>query len=214
MRPDEVGGGDGRVLGHAVQLEHRHAEADEELEHLGRDRRRARGGVAAAAQSEPFPHRPEHEHVPDRREHARLHRVVAHVGDLDPADAVGEAEAELEHQALEAGGVVGLDERDRVQLLPDARDREEDRRLHLAEVLVDRLDRLGEVQHRAGTDHGPGGEDPLGDVAQRQVGDDQVARVRRPAGTRFSEWTILSMQNAAFLLVSIAPFGGPVVPDV
>ena len=80
----------------------------------------------------------------------------------------------------------------------------------------DRVDRLGEVEHRAAAHEVPRREDPLGDVAQRQVGDDEVVLVRaacRRAAAR-ARLTMVSIEKAALALVSIAPFGGPVVPDV
>ena len=64
---DKVGRGDGGVLSHAVQLEHRHAEADEELEHLGGGRRGTRTGVPAASQPQSLAHRPEDDDPPDTR---------------------------------------------------------------------------------------------------------------------------------------------------
>ncbi len=61
-----VAGGDSGVLGHAVDLVHRHADAHEELEHLGRDRGGARRGVADPAHADPLPQRPVEEHPADR----------------------------------------------------------------------------------------------------------------------------------------------------
>ena len=74
-------------------------------------------------------------------------------------------------------GVVAPDQHAGMQLLPDPGHGEEQRRLDLVEVRRDRVDRLGEVEHRAAAHHVPCGEDPLRDVAQRQIGDDQVGRV-------------------------------------
>ena len=57
-----VAGRDRRVLGHAVELVHGDADADEELEDLGGDGRRTGARVPAAAQAEPLAHRPEDDH--------------------------------------------------------------------------------------------------------------------------------------------------------
>ena len=182
-RPDldlagQVQRGDGAVLGHPVELEDGDADAHEELQHLGGDRRRPRRGVAAAAQADALLQGPEHERVPDGVAHPAADRVVAAVGDLGPADLGRRPQPAVEHEALRAAGIVALDEDAGVQLLPDARDGEEQRRLDLTQVGGDGLDRLGEVEDDAARHHVPGREHPLGDVAERQVGHDHVARAR------------------------------------
>ena len=75
-----VAGGDGGVLGHPVDLVHRHPDAHEEAQHLGRDRRRPRGGVADLAHPEPVLERAVEEHVADGVPQPRAGGVVAAVG--------------------------------------------------------------------------------------------------------------------------------------
>src|SRR5690606_34696749 len=70
-----------------------------------------------------------------------------------------------------------------VDLLPDPGYREEDGGLDLPQVHLDRVDRLGEVERAPAGHRRPGGEDPLGHVAERQVGEDDVVAVDRPAVT-------------------------------
>ena len=63
-----VPGRDRGVLGHPVDLVHRHPDAHEEPQHLGRDRRRTRGGVPDLAQPEPVLERAVEQQVAQRVE--------------------------------------------------------------------------------------------------------------------------------------------------
>src|SRR5206468_1194332 len=87
-----------------------------------------------------------------------------HVG-----EALAEREPDPEEEPLQRIGVARADGDTRGDLLPDPRDAQEDRRLHLAEVLRDRLDALREVRRGAGRDRDVHAEELLGDVAERQI---------------------------------------------
>ena len=174
----EVAGGDGGVLGHAVELEDRHTDAHEELKNLGGDGRRTGRRIPAAAQTDALLDCPEDERLADPRQDPALHRVVATVGDLLLADRASQTNPEAEERFLEPGGIVATDVDAGVQALPDAGHGEEDGRLDFAQVQRHRVDRFGEIERRTGRTHGPGREDPLGDVAQREIGEDEVVGTR------------------------------------
>ena len=60
----------------------------------------------------------------------------------------------------------------------------------------------------------PGGEEPLGDVAQRQVRQRQVVAVRAAGRERAARRSAPLIANSTLATESIAPLGGPVVPEV
>ena len=61
----KVAGGDGGVLGHAVELEDGHTDTHEELENLGGDGRGAGRGITAATQADALLDRPEDQRFTD-----------------------------------------------------------------------------------------------------------------------------------------------------
>ena len=65
--PDRVESGDGRVLGHAVELVDRDPQAHEELEDLRGDRRCARRRPATPPQTDPLEQRAKDQWIPERR---------------------------------------------------------------------------------------------------------------------------------------------------
>ena len=169
MSAGAVEGGRPGVLGLAVDLEDQDVERGEELEHLARDRRGAAHADARAIE-------------PDGRfslsktsffasaywaSQVDRHRLVP--GAVlrgarcrSPAPSRGASSSRPSACAIlprDAG----------VELLPDARHAEEDRRLHLLEVVRHLLDRLGEVDAHAGGDRPVDREHLLGDVRERQV---------------------------------------------
>jgi len=169
-----VGGGHGAVLGHAVDLVDDHPDPVEPLEQLGSDRRRPRPREAAALQAEPFAQGPVQERVAEGVAQPGRAGVGAAVG-----HQLGPDPGRLAHPQPVVGpfqrGRRGHPDLDRgPDLLPDAGHGEEQGRLDLAQVVLDGLDRLGEVDLGAGGGVLPLGGDPLGHVAQRQVGQGDV----------------------------------------
>ena len=81
-------------------------------------------------------------------------------------------------------------------------------RLDVAQVLGERLAALAEVDDVAGAEAVDDRAEPLGDVAQRQVGEHLVVG---PVPERPRK---LSAAQVRLACVSIAPLGGPVVPEV
>ncbi len=86
--PGSVDGGDRGVLGHPVDLVDDHADAEEELQHLGRDRRGARPGGADLAQPDAVAQGPEDQRVAEGVQDAAAGGVVAVVGDQVVTDGV------------------------------------------------------------------------------------------------------------------------------
>ena len=172
--PGRIESGDGGVLGHPVQLVDRDPEAHEELEHLGGDRGRAGAGPATPPQTDPFEQRPKDQRIPEPVQQTGAQGVIAPVGHFLPADDPGQLHPEPEPDSFEGGGVAALDQDAGVHLLPDPGNREEEGRLDLPQVLLDGLDRLGKVEHGPAMGEGPGREDSLGDMAERQIGEDLV----------------------------------------
>ena len=142
------------VLGLAVDLVDRDAQRPEVLEHLGGDRGGAADGALRAAEPELVAQRAQGEHVGDAAGRESQRRPV--------------------RPALEPRGVRHLDLDGGEHLLPHARDGREQGRLDVAQVLRERLAALAEVDDVAGAEAVDDRAEPLGDVAQRQVGEHLV----------------------------------------
>ena len=96
-----------------------------------------------------------------------------------------------------------------VELLPDARDAEEDGRLHLLEVLRHLLDGLGEVDLRSPAVMGPWMVKTCSAMCEsgRYESAASVRGRPRASARRFAV-------HARFSCESMTPLGGPVVPEV
>ncbi len=160
-----------RALAHAEELHDRQAQALEEVERLLGDRGRGDDEHAGLVEAEPRADLREDELVGDPvapgPARAPLIRLAARAPDAArPGHDPPPKRARLRPCQLDA----------RLDLLPHARHAEEEMRPDLAQVLGHLLDALREV------DAGPGGErqehggDLLGDVRERQVADQPVAR--------------------------------------
>ena len=161
------GGGEAAVLGLAVDLAHVDTERHVPLDQVRRDRRGAGGGAPGAVQ----PHRAldvvEHEEVGDPKQQAEAQ------GGPPARDAVlGDSRADRKRPVVGESartGRVAHPERDRrVELLPDARHREEHRRRHLADVVGHGVEALREVHGGARAQRVEHAERALGHVAERQ----------------------------------------------
>ncbi len=136
----EVGGGYGAVLGHSVGLVDGDTYPHEELEDLGGDRRRSRDAVAALGQTESFLECSEQEDVSQCM-------AKPHSGSPSPS-VVHQASPQLGRRAhpesvegpLRPRCRLHSDEDTGVELLPDPRNRFEDRRLYLPHVLIESVE--------------------------------------------------------------------------
>ncbi len=155
MPPSGRGGRHRGPLGLAIALAHVYADPSKELEHLRRDRSSARDRGAHPHEPELLAQRTEREEVADEAP-ARERRPPEH--------------------ALHAAGVGHADLDGREHLLPHPRDAQEHGRLHLAHVGRERLAAGPEVDDVARLERAEHREEPLRDVAERQVGEDLVAR--------------------------------------
>ncbi len=137
----------------------------------------------------------------------RRHLVAVLVG-LRPRETGGHR---VPHQLLVVGvGVLGELGRDAgLDLLPDARDAEERRRVHLAER-AEQAGGVGDRVHVAAEERGGvRRQDPLGDVGEREVAD---RALRARSGPALS--SVETASNITLWWVSTTPLGLPVVPEV
>ncbi len=163
---------DGGVLGLPVDLVDGDPERPEPLQHLRGDGRRAAHRDPRAREAELVAQRAQRERARRGRPHAVHGRELArHPLRRQP---LALAQRVAIARALEPRRV-GHPDLDRGEhLLPHARDRREDRRLHVAQVLRERGAALAEVDDVAGGGGVDHRAEALGDVAQRQVGEDLV----------------------------------------
>src|SRR2546427_790462 len=123
----------------------------------------ARG--VAAGQAELLLQRPIEEEPAGEVDEVPGERVAPAIPDPHAGQAPADREPHAEEEALERIGVARADRDAGGDLLPDARHAEEDRRLHIAQVLRDCLDALREVRARAGGDRDVDAEELLRNVA-------------------------------------------------
>ena len=201
-----VGGDRAAGLGHAVDVVDGDAEAGEEPGDLDRHRRGRGAGPR---------HPVEAEQQPEEAEDRRVGLVVAslELGRhgaavlLRPAPTRGPRPSLPRPASLRRVGVRRELRRSGLDLLPDARDAEERRRLHLAERgqqlrgVGDSVDVAARICGHVQAEH------PLGDVGQRQVADLRWGSARPAPSTCTASYSTLWW-------VSTTPLGFPVVPDV
>jgi len=89
-------------------------------------------------------------------------------GDPELGRAGADGERPTVGEAARERGVPHPERDRRVELLPDARHREEERRRHLAQVVRDGVDGLGEVDRGARPERIEDAHGALGDVTERQ----------------------------------------------
>ena len=179
-RPEPGAAGDverrrAAVLRLAVDLVDREAEPGEELQDLLRHRSGAAHAEPGLPQAEPLLHLRVHDRVEDL--------VPAHVDEggteaLRPArhDVAADGGGLLDQLGLDAVVLAQLLDHAGVELLPHPGHAEEQRRLHLDEVGVEPVERLGVVDGEAGHSGDVDGEHLLGHVRQRQVRHQPVAQ--------------------------------------
>ena len=164
------GGGEAAVLGLAVDLAHVDAERHVPLDEVGRDRRSAGGGAPGAMQ----PHRAldvvEHEEVGDPKEQTKA-QAGPPAGEALLGDPRADRERPVVGESARSGRVAHPERDRRIELLPDPRHREEERRRDFADVFGHRVDAFGEVDGRAGAERVEYADRTLGDVAERQEGE-------------------------------------------
>ncbi len=143
-------GGQGRVLGLAVHLAHRDAERPEVLEHVGGDRRRPRQRDAYPGHAELLSKRPTEE---EPRQESR-HGAAAPATHASGRDFRPPPLPHVVVPPLQPAGVPNPELDARREALPHAGNAEEERGLHLAQVVRERLASFAEVHDVAGPHRG------------------------------------------------------------
>ena len=196
-------------LAHAVHLAQRDAEPAEEVEDLDRDRRRPadRGDAARRARAAPAPRpgrrRPRPTPPRGRPAAPRARRVWSET--FSPMSSAASS------CALRAGSALAIAITPGVDLLPDARHREEDVRAHLRQVLRD-LARL-RARRDLVVEREPA---VVRDVCARRCAPSAgTTRARAPSTSMSANASRVHLTvHVTLAWSSITPLGGPVVPEV
>ena len=179
VRPWKVARRHRGVLGHAIQLKERDSHTEEVLDQLRCNRCRPNGGVTNTPHPDALFQSPKHNRITDEVEESTQERMVTIVGHPLGTDDRYQLHPESKPDSLEPGAVPAPDDDAGMNSFQDARNGKEKGGLNLPKVLLDGLDRLGEVECAPESGHMPRGKDALCDMTQRQVGENRVGWVGR-----------------------------------